>query len=443
MPAPTQAPRAQWNSRTGFILAAAGSAVGLGNIWRFPYVTGENGGGAFVLVYLLCILLVGVPVLIAEIMLGRTAKSAPVNAFRSLSRRREPWVGVGILGVLAGFLLLSYYSTVAAWAVHFTYLSVTNSIAGGSAETIKGLFAQLQSNVALGIGWQLGFLALTVGVVAAGVTKGIERCSKVMMPALFVLLVVLMANSVTLPGWSEGIDFLFGMRFDSLTAGSVLEALGQGFFTLSLGMGAMITYGSYLSSKDDLSTASLLTAGTDTLVAIMASMVLFPIVFSFGLTPSQGPDLLFVTLPTALAQMTGGAILSVLFFVMLVFAALTSAIAMFEVAAAYLLEEFGTGRKKACLIAGIAVAAIGIPATASSEWFGIADYLVSNWALPLGGLGVAVFVAWRMDAALRRGEFEAGSSLARFYRGWLWTLKYPVPICIIFVFLSAVNILKF
>ena len=436
-----QGSRAQWNSRTGFILAAAGSAVGLGNIWRFPYITGENGGGAFVLVYLLCILLVGVPVMIAEIMLGRTARSSPVNAFRSLSSRREPWVGVGILGVLAGFVLLSYYSTVAAWAVHFTYLSLTDSIAGGSADAIRGLFDQLTGNVALGVGWQLGFLALTVGVVSAGVTSGIERCSKVMMPALFVLLVVLMANSFTLDGWNEGMEFLFGMRLESLTAQSVLEALGQGFFTLSLGMGAMITYGSYLSSKDDLTTASLATAGTDTLVAIMASLVLFPIVFTFGLEPGQGPDLLFVTLPTALAQMTGGAILSVLFFVMLVFAALTSAIAMFEVAAAYLKEEFGATRKKACLIAAAAVAAIGIPATASSQWFGVADNIVSNWLLPLGGLGVALFVAWRMDAALRRGEFEAGSRLAGFYRTWLWILKYPVPVCIVLVFLSAVGVL--
>ena len=441
MPATTQAPRAQWNSRTGFILAAAGSAVGLGNIWRFPYVTGENGGGVFVLVYLLCILLVGVPVLIAEIMLGRATRSSPVNAFRSLSPRGEPWAGFGILGVLAGFMLLSYYSTVAAWAMHFTYLSLTNSIAGSSAATVQGLFGELTGNAALGVGWQLGFLLLTIGVVSAGVTNGIERCSKVMMPALFLLLLVLLGNSATLEGWGDGMEFLFGMRPESLTAGSVLEALGQGFFTLSLGMGAMITYGSYLSSKDDLSSASLATAGTDTLVAILAAMLLFPIVFTFGLEPGQGPELLFVTLPTALAQMTGGAILSVLFFVMLVFAALTSAIAMFEVTAAYLQENLGMARTKACLIGGLAIAALGIPATVSSEWFGLADEIVSKWALPLGGLGVAVFVAWRMDGALRRGEFEAGSGLAKFYKPWLWVLKYPVPVCIILVFLSAVNIL--
>ncbi len=435
--------RAQWNSRTGFILAAAGSAVGLGNIWRFPYITGENGGGAFVLVYLICILLVGVPVMIAEIMMGRASRSSPVRAFRSLSPRGEPWVGFGVLGVLAGFALLSYYSTVAAWAMHFTYLSLTDSIAGRSDEVVQGLFGEMTGNTALAVGWQLAFLLLTVAVVSGGVTKGIERCSKIMMPALFVLLLILCANSMSLDGWGEGVDFLFGMRPDSLTPASVLEAVGQGFFTLSLGMGAMITYGSYLSSKDDLSFASLATAGTDTLVAILAALVLFPIVFTFDLEPSQGPNLLFVTLPTALARVSGGAILSVLFFVMLVFAALTSAIAMFEVAAAYLQDSLGLARRKSCLIGGITVAALGIPATVSPQWFDTADYVVSNWALPLGGLGVAVFVAWRMDGALRRGEFEAGSSLARFYRGWLWTLKYPVPVCIVLVFLHAIGVLEF
>ena len=441
MASDTRAPRAQWNSRTGFILAAAGSAVGLGNIWKFPYITGENGGGAFVLVYLLCILLVGVPVMVAEIMLGRAGRSSPVNAFRGLSRPGSPWIGVGILGVLAGFALLSYYSTVAGWAMHFTYLSMTDSIAGASAEEVQGLFGALTGNAPLGIFWQLAFLALSCGVVAAGVTHGIERWAKIMMPTLFVMLLILGINSMTMDGWGRGIDFLFGMRADSLSTGGVLEALGHAFFTLSLGMGAMITYGSYLSSKDDLASASLVTAGADTVVALVASMVLFPIVFTFGLEPGAGPGLLFVTLPTALAQMTGGTVLSIVFFLMLVFAALTSAIAMFEVACTYLVEECGISRTKACLVGGAAVAALGIPATVSADWFGGVDYLVSNWALPLGGLGVAVFVAWRMDGALRRNEFEGGSALARFYSIWLWGLKYPVPVCIVIVFLRAAGLI--
>ncbi len=441
MTAMQQGARAQWNSRAGFILAAAGSAVGLGNIWRFPYVTGENGGGAFVLAYLFCILLVGVPVMIGELMLGRASRSSPVNAFGSLGPKGEPWVGFGLLGVVTGFVLLSYYSTVAAWTMHYTYLAVTDRIAGSSAETVASLFSDLTGDTGLSVGWQLAFLFLTVAVVSGGVTKGIERCSKIMMPALFALLLVLCVNSMSLDGWEQGFDFLFGMRFESLKPASLLEAVGQGFFTLSLGMGSMITYGSYLSRKDDLASAALFTAGADTLVAILSALMLFPVVFTFGLEPGTGPTLLFVTLPTALAQIPGGMALSVLFFLMLVFAALTSAISMFEVTVAYLQENFGTGRGRGCLIGGLAVGAIGIPATVSPGWFRMADYLVSNWALPLGGLGVALLVAWRMDAALRRGEFEAGSSFARFYRGWLWTLKYPVPVCIILVFLNAVGLL--
>ena len=440
MPTVKHAPRAQWDSQIGFVLAAAGSAVGLGNIWKFPYITGENGGGAFVLVYLACILVVGVPVLIAEILLGRATKASPVNAFRSQSGRRSPWVALGILAVFGSFMLLSYYSTVAGWAMHFTYLSLTGQIAGNDAETVQGMFSSLTSSVSVGLGWQIGFLIVTFAVVAAGVAKGIERWARIMMPSLFVLLLVLLVNSVNLDGWGQGIDFLFGMRFDNLTASGVLEALGHAFFTLSIGMGAMLTYGSYLSARDDLPSAAAVTAGTDTLVALVASMVIFPIVFTFGLEPGSGPSLLFISLPTALAQMAGGTVLSIVFFVALVFAALTSAISMFEVLRAFLVEEFGLSHGRSCVFGGIAIVIAGIPPTVSSEWFGVADYLVSNLCLPLGGLGVAIFVAWKMDRALRQGEFEAGSRLAGFYRTWLWVLKYPVPVGIVIVFLHVVGV---
>ena len=442
MPSNTAAPRAQWSSGLGFVLAAAGSAVGLGNIWKFPYITGENGGGAFVLVYLLCILLVGVPVMIAEILLGRGTKASMVTAYRSQSRDGSPWVGIGLLGVLCAFLLVSYYSTVAGWAMHYTYLSLTNGIAGASADQVPGMFESLRASAATGLGWQFAFLLLTFAVVAAGVAHGIERWARIMMPGLFLLMLVLLGKAMTLDGWGPGIDFLFGMRTESLTASGVLEALGHAFFTLSLGMGAMITYGSYLSSKDDLVSSSLLTAGTDTVVALVASMVIFPIVFTFGMEPGAGPGLLFVTVPTTFAQMTGGAILSIVFFVMLVFAALTSAIAIFEVLTAYIVDDFSMSRKKASLIGGAAVVLAGVAPTVSAAWFDRADYLVSNWGLPLGGLGIAVFVAWKMNAALRRSEFEVGSRFASFYRVWLWGLKYPVPVCILLVFLQAVGVLK-
>ena len=433
-------PRAQWKSRTGFILAAAGSAVGLGNIWKFPYITGENGGGAFVLVYLLCILLVGVPVMIAELLLGRATRSSPVRAFRSQAPGTA-WAGVGLLGVLTSFFLLSYYSTVAGWSLHYTYLSLTDQIVSQGADGIPGLFDQLTSSPAMGLTWQLLFLLTTILVTAAGVSRGLERAVRFMMPALFGMLLILLFKGATLSGWSTGIDFLFGMRMDKLTGAGVLEALGHSFFTLSLGMGAMLTYGSYLRTKDDLVSASVVTAGADTLVALVASLVLFPIIFTFGLEPGQGPGLLFVTVPIALAQMTGGGVLTVVFFVALVFGALTSSISIFEVVTAYLMDNHGFSRRKACLWGGLTVTLVGIPATLSAIWFDRVDYLVSNWALPLGGLGIALFVAWKMDAALRRGVFETGSPLARFYGTWLWFLKYPVPVCIGLVFLHAVGVL--
>lgn len=441
MPDHSDSPRAQWNSRTGFILAAAGSAVGLGNIWKFPYITGENGGGAFVLVYLACILVVGVPVMMAEVMLGRASRASSVTAYRALSDPKSKWVVFGILAVVAAFLLLSYYSTVAGWALHYTYLSLTNAIAGIDAGQAEGLFGQLTGSPLIGVGWQFAFLVFTMCVVAAGVSHGIERWARIMMPGLFVMILILLGKAMTMSGWGEAMDFLFGMNWDKLTAAGVLEALGHSFFTLSLGMGSMIAYGSYLRSQDDLASASLATAGADTLVALAASLVIFPIVFTFGMEPGAGPGLLFVTLPTALAQMTGGAFLSVVFFVMLVFAALTSAIAILEVIAAYLLDNHGISRVKACAWGTAVVALFGLPATTSGTWFNAVDHFVSNWALPLGGLGIALFVAWRMDGALRRKEFESGSALAKFYGSWLWILKYPVPVCILIVFLHAIGAL--
>ncbi len=441
MPDQAQPGRAHWTSSLGFVLAAVGSAVGLGNIWKFPYITGENGGGAFVLVYLGCILLVGVPVMIGEILLGRTTRSSPVRAFRGEGVAR-PWQGVGLIGVVAAFLLMSYYSTVAGWTLHFTYLSVTNQIAGASAEKVTELFEALTSNAALGLFWQMLFIALAIWMVASGVSRGIERCARIMMPGLFALLLVLLFNAMSLSGWGQSVDFLFSMRFDSLTAAGALEALGHSFFTLSLGMGAMITYGSYLSRKDDLVTASVATAGADTLVAIVASLVIFPIVFTFGLEPGAGPGLLFVTIPTALAQMTGGTLLSLAFFVMLLFGALTSGIAMIEVLVAHLIDEYGMTRRRATLFGGLAVALTGIPATVSAIWFDRVDYLVSNWLLPLGGLGVAVYVAWRMDRAIRQDGFQVGSAVKGAYSAWLWILRIPVPISIAVVFLWTIGVIQ-
>lgn len=435
-----EAARAQWSSRVGFILAAAGSAVGLGNIWKFPYITGVNGGGAFVLVYLACIAFVGLPIMIAEISLGRATRQSPASAIRSLSPG-SPWIGVGYLGVLASICLLSYYGTVAGWALHYCYLALSGQIAGQGPEQLQAAFTGLGENAAAGVSWHVLFMALTVYVVAAGVSRGVERWSRILMPALGVMLLILLAKAFTLSGFGQGMDFLFGFRTDNLTAAGVLEALGHAFFTLSLGLGTMITYGSYLRKEDDLVSASIMTSAVDTMVALMAAMMLFPIIFTFGLESGQGPGLLFVTVPIALAQMSGGGLLAIVFFVLLAFAALTSAISMLEVTTAYLIDDWKMTRTKSAILSGIGITLFGLPATLSTVWFGEIDYYVSNWMLPLGGFGVALYVAWRMDAALRRGAFEEGSALAKFYRPWVWILKYPVPVAVTLVFLRAVGLI--
>jgi len=448
--------RAHWHSRMGFVLAAAGSAVGLGNIWKFPYITGVNGGGAFVLVYLVCIALVGLPVMAAEILLGRASQKSPVGAFRVLGG--GPWVLVGWLGVVCGFVILSYYSVVAGWALHYTWLAVTGQIAGLGPQGVEPLFNQLYQSGSLNLFWHAVFMIMTIAVVMGGVGKGIERWSRILMPTLFGLMVILLANSFTMDGFAEGLDFIFGFHTENLTRDGVLEALGHAFFTLSLGMGAMLTYGSYLHENDDIVSASVIISVLDTVLALTASLALFPIIFTFGLEPGTGPGLVFVSVPIALSQMTGGTFFAVVFFFLLVFAALTSAVSLLEVVTSYLIDEKLWSRSRAALVAGGVILVVGIPSALSGgtdlfgssfaetvgrgrNWFDTFDYLATNWMLPFGGLGIALFTAWRLDDAIRHRAFLEGTNLAVFYKGWLLLLKFVVPVGIALVFLHAIGIL--
>ena len=448
------ADRGHWGSRFGFVLAAAGSAVGLGNIWKFPYITGVNGGGAFVLVYLACVVLVGLPVMIAEILIGRATQKSPVGALKELGGGL--WVAFGWLGVAAAFVILSYYSIVAGWALHYTYLSLTGQIAGLGPETAGPVFGDLFMSNGLNLFWHVVFMAITVGVVWGGIRKGIERWARILMPTLFAFMVILLVNSFTMEGFSEAADFVFGFHTENLTAASVLEALGHAFFTLSIGMGAMLTYGSYLKSDDDIVSAAITVSVLDAVIALLACMVLFPIILTFGLEPGQGPGLVFVSMPIALSQMGAGTFFSVVFFALLFFAALTSAISLLEVAVSYLIDEKGWLRPRAVLLCGGIIAGVGIPSALSGgtalfgesfadvfgrNWFDTFDYLATNWILPLGGLGMAVFTAWRLDDAIRRREFLAGSKLAFFYKTWLLLLKFVVPIGIVLVFLHAIGVI--
>ncbi len=451
-----EAARGQWHSRLGFVLAAAGSAVGLGNIWKFPYITGESGGGFFVLIYLACVLLVGLPIMTAEIILGRAAQRSPVGAFRTLSRRGSPWVATGWLGVVAAFVILSYYSVVAGWALHYTWLSISGALAGMSTEQVGETFGAVYSSPRLNLLWHAVFMAITIGVVWAGVQRGIERWARVLMPAMFLALLALLVYGVQLPGFGRALDFVFGAHSEKLTAASILEALGHSFFTLSLGMGAMLTYGSYFEREGDAVKASIAIGVLDSVVALLACMVLFPITFSHGMEPAAGPGLVFKGVPMALGELPGGQLLSSVFFLLLVFAALTSAISLLEVATAYFIDERGWPRRRAALLTGLTIAALGVPSalSGSSELFGagmeavvgrnffdLFDYLASNWMLPLGGMLTALFVGYRLDRALREEEFMRGTTLGKLYRSWLGLLRYAVPVGMAFVFLNALGVL--
>ncbi|MDY6850221.1 MAG: sodium-dependent transporter [Thermodesulfobacteriota bacterium] len=439
--------RALWASRLGFILAAAGSAVGLGNIWKFPYIAGENGGGAFVLVYLFCIALVGLPIMMAEFMIGRHTRRDAVGAFIALEHRRSFWVLAGWTSITAAFIILSYYSVVAGWTLDYIYRALAGSFSDLPAVQIEGMFDGLIADGPRQILWHLLFIILCLGIVIGGVQRGIERWAKILMPVLLALLALLFVNGMLSKGAWEGINFMFRPDFHKLTPGAVLEAMGHAFFTLSLGMAAMITYGSYLNRNEDLLGSSLRIVLLDTMIALMAGLAIFPIVFSVGMEPAAGPGLIFKTIPVVFSQITGGAFLAILFFLLLAFAALTSAISLLEAQVSYLIDERGWGRKRATtFLAGLAFV-VGLPTALSfnslSEWeligdlnfFDSADLLTSNYLLPISGLLTAIYVGWFWSGTEEKQELIAGGA-GWVYPLWHFLIRYvsPVAVAIVLVF---------
>lgn len=451
--------RAQWQSRLGFVLAATGSAVGLGNIWKFPYITGVNGGGLFVLVYLLCIAAVGIPILAAEVLLGRATANSPVGAFRTLAGKGSPWILVGALGVLTAGTILSYYGVVSGWCLEYIYLSASGGLAHVDGEGIPALFGELYANGTRNVVWLTIFVAATVWVLLGGVRQGVEKAARILMPLLLVMLFVLLFRSLTLPGLGEAVEFLFYPRWDEITPAGILEALGHSFFSLSVAMGAILTYGSYLSKRDSIPNTSLAVGGLDTLISLMVCLVIFPVIFSFGMEPSGGPGLVFQSIPVALMQMPGGSLWSTLFFVLLFLAAWTSAISLLEVLVAYGIDEWKMRRRTAALLFGGLIYLLGIPSALSGgegffgkglaeatgrNWFDWFDYVASNWFLPIGGLGISVFVAWRLEERLRRAAFTEGTPeawQARLYRGWFFLLRWVAPIAVIAILLHGIGVI--
>lgn len=435
-----------WASRWIFILAATGSAVGLGNIWKFPYITGENGGGAFVLVYLFCILLVGVPIMMAEVLIGRRGRQSPIHSMRDVALEAghsARWSLLGWMGVLAGFMIFSFYSVVAGWVLYYIAgMGTGDFIAIGSDDAGK-VFNGLLGDPETLLIWHSVFVVLVMVVIAGGVQKGLENAVKFLMPALFVLLLVLLGYATQTGGFSQGWNFLFHFDASELSWDAVLVALGHAFFTLSLGMGAIMAYGAYLPKKTSIGQSVLVIAGMDTLVALIAGLAIFPIVFANNMDPGAGPGLMFVTLPVAFGQMPGGQVFGFLFFALVGIAAWTSAISLMEPVTAWLVEKFGMGRIPACILLGVLVWSLGVAALGSFNFlsdvkligfsiFDFLDFMTANVMLPLGGLFIAVFAGWFMTRQMNENELAISSPLI--FNAWYIVLRFIAPIAVGVIF---------
>ncbi|MDZ7735704.1 MAG: sodium-dependent transporter [Gammaproteobacteria bacterium] len=454
MPRTRKSIHGQWSSRWAFILAATGSAVGLGNIWRFPYITGEHGGGAFVLVYILCIIGLGIPILMSEVMLGRRGRQSPINTMRTLSEEEGAsryWQYLGWMGVLAGFLILSFYSVVGGWTMAYVVRSVGGTFAGVTATDTTNIFNNLVSDPERLLAWHTLFMVLTTIVVARGVQHGLEKAVRFLMPALFVLLLIMVGYSLSTAAFTQAVHYLFTPDFSNLQADDFLVALGQAFFSLSLGMGAIMIYGSYLPAKASISRTAVTIAFMDTMIAIFAGLAIFPLVFSYGLEVGQGTGLIFQTLPIAFGQMPYGTLFGTLFFVLLMFAAWTSSISLLEPAVAWLAENRDMRRVNAAIIAGIIAWVMGVGSLLSfnllsdnklfgKTFFELVEYLTTNIMLPLGGLLTAVFAAWIMKRMSSTEELDIGDGLG--YRLWLLATRYLAPAGVTVIFLQAIGIIN-
>ena len=439
--------REQWGSRFGFIMAAAGSAVGLGNIWRFPYITGQNGGAAFVLVYVAIVFSIGVSVMLAEFVIGRASGLNAVGAFKKL--KGGAWPIVGWMGVIAGFIILSFYGVIAGWTIAYMLKSFTGLMAAGAAGKAGDVFGAFITNPVQVVAYQLIFMVATIWIVYKGVGEGIEKYCKIMMPALFLILAILIVRAVTLPGAGKGLEFYLKPDFAKLTGKAVFAALGQAFFSLSLGMGCMITYGSYLNKKEVLPSAAVTVAFLDTAVAFLAGFAIFPAVFAFNIEPGAGPGLTFVTLPNVFAQMPGGMFFSFLFFLLLFFAALTSSVSLLEVCVAYFKDEMGWSREKASWLLGGVITALGVPSAlslggkfpkiAGKDFLDAMDFISSNVLLPLGGIFIAVFVGWVWLESGKKEATNEGKVPFAWETTWIWIVRVVAPVAIAWIFIKGLK----
>ncbi|MED6340894.1 MAG: sodium-dependent transporter [Pseudomonadota bacterium] len=420
----TQPTDGRWSSRWLFVLAAAGSAVGLGNILKFPYIAGENGGGAFVLIYLVCVAFVGAPIMISEVMLGRKGRASPINTMGTLAKQASAsgrWGFVGWMGVLAGVLILSYYAVIAGWALNYVWLTASGTFDAASAQVATSTFDQLQQDPLQMVAWHSLFIFITIWIVARGVSRGLETAIRWFMPLLFVLLLVLLGYSASSGGFAQGWAFMFDFNWDVVGPETWLIAMGQAFFTLSLGMGTMMAYGAYVPDDSHIGSTVLTIVVLDTFVAVAAGLAIFPLVFVNGLEVGQGPGLMFVTLPLAFGQLPMGALFGTVFFVLVSFAAITSAISLTEPAIAYLVEEYNAKRSRVAVSLGVFCWLLGLGTVFSFNiwadvkplfglnFFEIVDQLSQNIMLPLGGLLIALFAVWVLPQNIVREQLQVRS----------------------------------
>ncbi|MBM23399.1 MAG: sodium-dependent transporter [Gammaproteobacteria bacterium] len=451
-PSERQSIHGQWSSRIVFILAVSGSAVGLGNIWRFPYVAGMNGGGAFVLVYLGCIFAIGLPIMISEIMLGRKGRRNPMTSMELLGQEEtgfKAWKYAGLTGLLAGFLILSYYSVIAGWTLNYFILTAQGVFDGIDPSSVDGVFNALTLSIKTQVLFHTIFMALTVFIIANGIKNGLERAVMMMMPMLFIIILVLLIYAITQGNFSEGLNFMFRPDFSKFDGSSLLIAMGQAFFTLSLGMGCVFTYGAYLPKEESIFKSSIAIILCDTSIALLAGMVIFPIVFSYDLEAAGGPGLIFQTLPLAFGQISGGRLFGSLFFILLGFAALTSAISLLEPSVAWMVEKKNVSRKISAMVIGLGIWALGILTVLSFNelsnftfWKGTIfdnfDYLSSNILLPISGFLFTIFAGWFMSKKSSSEELDGKNSWA--YRFWRFLARYVAPIAVLLIFLNAIGI---
>ena len=443
--------RATFSSRMGVILATAGSAVGLGNIWRFPYIVGESGGAAFILLYVGCVVILGLPVMISEFYIGRATRKNAAGAFKELAPKTG-WSIIGYNGILACLLIFGFYAVIAGWTLEYLLLALQGGIEGKTAAQFQEEFDLFSTDAVRPIAYTAAFILMTHLIIAMGVEKGIEKASKFMMPLLFFLLVVLSFRSLTLDGAKEGVVFLFKPDFSKIDSSAVLSAIGQAFFSLSVGMGCLITYASYFSKETNLQRTAVQVAVLDSLVAILAGVMIFPAVFSFGIEPTAGPELVFITIPNVFGQMTGGTLWAVIFFVLLSVAALTSTISLHEVATAYLHEEKNVSRGKATILVSLIVLVLSVVCSLSlglwkeytlfgMTFFDFLDFLTAKIMMPLGGMLLCLFIARRVDNNVLKSELtNKGSVPFYFFSTYVFLIRWVAPILIACLFLYELNI---